>query len=136
MRDGVGQLKANTEQGNKSTTGLVHPDDITKSFGDATKFNAELAQYFPNEAYQIELIKRELKQHHFDLSGLIKDVDVHATSTHDNLERVKRKLFLRQKYAGTNRWSPKADMKVWQYEVATLIDDLQFSSDKLVPIIS
>jgi hypothetical protein len=113
LRNGVGQLKANTKKGDESTTGLVKPDEIKQSFKDATKFNAELVQYFPSEAYQIDLIKRELKQHHFDLSGLIKDVDVHATSTKDNVDRARRKLFLRKKYAGTSKWSPKADLRVW-----------------------
>jgi len=37
-------------------------------------------------------LQRELKIHHFDLANLIKDVEVHAMATRDNLERVIRKL--------------------------------------------
>jgi len=78
-------------------------------------------------------LKRELKLHHFDLANLIKDVNVHASGTHDNLDRVKRKLFLRQKYAA--RLTPRQDVKIWQYETKTLIADLKYSSDALGPII-
>jgi hypothetical protein len=79
----------------KSTTGLVKPTELSKNFDDAAKFNAEIMEYFPTEAKRIELLRRELKQHHFDLANLIKDVYVHADGTYDNLDRLKRKLWLR-----------------------------------------
>jgi len=95
LKRGIGQLRSNSKEANKSTTGLVKPENIHKNFADATQFNAEIAKYYPAEARRIEELKRELKLHHFDLANLIKDVNVHASGTHDNLDRVKRKLFLR-----------------------------------------
>ena len=77
---------------------MAKPDEIRKNFGDASRFNAEIHRYFPGQARVIEEQKRDLKIHHFELANLIKDVNVHASGTHDNLDRVMRKLFLRQKY--------------------------------------
>jgi DNA repair ATPase RecN len=74
-----------------------------------------------------------LKQHHIDLADLIHDVNVHAKGTHDNLDRVMSKLFLRKKYE--KKLTPRHDVKIWQYETKTLIADLKYSSEKLDPII-
>jgi hypothetical protein len=64
---------------------------------------------------------------------MIHDVSIHAKGTHDNLDRLKSKLFLRKKYK--DKMTPKADLKIWQYETRSLVADLKFSRDKLVPII-
>jgi DNA repair ATPase RecN len=64
---------------------------------------------------------------------LIKDVNVQAEQTKDNLARVIRKLFMRKKFAA--RLTALQDVKIWQYEVKSLIADLEFSSGKLDIII-
>lgn len=79
-------------------------------------------------------MKRDLKLHHLELANLIKDVSVHAESTKDNLERVARKLNLRNKYKA--RIKPVQDYKIWQYEIDTLIHDLEYSSKNLTPVIA
>jgi len=79
------------------------------------------------------VLKTQLKQHHLDLANLIKDVNVHAEGTKDNLHRVKSKLFLRKKYE--KKLTARQDVKIWQYETKTLIADLEYSSKKLDPII-
>lgn len=130
---GMEQLEKNSDTADKSTKGLVKPDEVAKSFADSAEFHGEIARFFPELSNRIGELKKELKGHHFDLANLIHDVSTHARSTHDNVERCQRKLFLRQKYS--DQLTAVNDFKIWQYEVRTLTADLKYSAEKLMPII-
>jgi len=95
---GMEQLENNSDTADKSTKGLVKPEEVAKSFADSAEFHGEIARFFPEQSNRIGVLKKELKGHHYDLANLIMDVNNHARSTHDNVERCQRKLFLRDKY--------------------------------------
>jgi DNA repair ATPase RecN len=76
-----------------------------------------------------------LKVHHFDLANQIKDVELMAQTTKDNLRRSVRKLNLRKKYEGTPKLSPSFDVKIWKYEIKTQLSDLQTQLEKANAII-
>jgi len=72
---------------------------------------------FPEGYAELAKLRQDLKIHHFTLSNTIKDVELLATATKDNLRRSFRKLDLRKKYSDENRLSVNTDEKIWKYEV-------------------
>lgn len=64
-------------------------------------------------------MRQDLKIHHFTLSNTIKDVELLAASTKQNLRRSIRKLNLRAKYLDNGKITPTFDAKIWKYEVKT-----------------
>jgi hypothetical protein len=72
---------------------------------------------FPEEYKEIHNIKQTLKLHHFTLSNTIKDVELLAKSTKNNLRRSIRKLNLRKKYTDADKLKASTDRKIWKYEI-------------------
>jgi len=73
-----------------------------------------------------------LKLHHFDLANAIKDTELLAQTTKDNLNRSVRKLNLRQKYADGEKsrpLTPTMDLKIWKLEIKYQSSDLGQSLD-------
>jgi hypothetical protein len=69
-----------------------------------------------------------LKIHHFDLANAIKDVELLATTTKDNIRRSVRKLDLRKSYMDGSKGkplTPSLDVKIWKYEIKCQNNDLQ-----------
>lgn len=79
---------------------------------------------FPKEYETITKLRQDLKIHHVDLANQIKDVELMAQTTKDNLRRSVRKLNLRKRYEGEGRLSPTMDVKIWKYEIKTQLADL------------
>lgn len=71
-----------------------------------------------------------MKIHHFDLSNAIKDVELLADTTKNNLRRSIRKLQLRKKYLDEDRLKPLTDAKIWKYECKSQVADLTVSLEK------
>lgn len=69
-------------------------------------------------------LRQDLKVHHFDLMNTIKDVELLAQSTMDNLSRSVKKLNLRKKYLDQDRLKASTDEKIWKYEIKYQISDL------------
>ena len=136
LTGGVGTLTKNANYGDKATKETVKPEDLSKNFRDAQEFNFEMSRQYPKQAYVIETVRRSLKLLHFDLANLTQDVKLQAETTKDNLQRAKSKLFLRKKIEGLNKLSAKLDRKIWEYEVKTLIADLELSLKELTKIVT
>jgi hypothetical protein len=83
----------------------------------------------------VEEEKLALKNHHFDLANLIKDVELIATSTIDNLERVYMCLRVRDKWKMEGRFSKKKATGIWKAEYKYLISSIERSIEELKVII-
>lgn len=77
-----------------------------------------------------------LKMHHLDLANLIKDVELIAVSTVDNLSRVFSKLGVRSRYIKADKYTPTRSGKIWKAEMKYLISGLERSLDKLKAIVA
>lgn len=114
----------------------VDPKKIQQSFADSAQFNAEIAKMFPKSYVAISGLRQDLKVHHFDLMNTIKDVELLATSTKDNLRRAIRKLDLRKKYIAGDGLNANTDAKIWKYEIKTQINNLTNSQEKCNRIVA
>jgi hypothetical protein len=135
LKGGEKSLKKNVEFGDKSTKGMVKPEEVTKNFGDSAQFAAEINKMFPKEYGIVTKLRQDLKIHHFDLANSIKDVELLAQTTKDNLRRSIKKLNLRKKYLDGDKLKPSTDAKIWKYEVKYQNSDLQQSLDKCNAIV-
>lgn len=90
---------------------------------------------FPKEYAIVAKLRQDLKIHHFELSNAIKDVELLADTTKNNLRRSIRKLNLRKKYLTEDRLKPNTDAKIWKYEVKSQIADLTVSYDRCTAIV-
>jgi len=79
---------------------------------------------FKEEYGVVTKLRQDLKVHHFDLANAIKDVELLATTTKDNLRRSIKKLALRKRYLEGDRLKPSTDAKIWKYEVKYQSADL------------
>lgn len=79
---------------------------------------------FPKSYTRMVALRQDLKVHHFDLMNTIKDVELLAQSTMDNLSRSVKKLNLRKKYLDQDRLKASTDEKIWKYEIKYQISDL------------
>lgn len=77
-----------------------------------------------------------MKIHHFSLSNNIKDVELLADTTKNNLRRSIRKLDLRADYRAEGRLKPNTDAKIWKYEVKSQIADLTVSLERCNEIVA
>jgi hypothetical protein len=91
---------------------------------------------FPKSYTAITGLRQDLKIHHFELMNTIKDVELLAQSTKDNLRRSFRKLDLRKKYIEGDGLSPNTDEKIWKYEVKSQIADLTNSMERCNEIVA
>jgi len=96
LKNGNAQLDKNVKFGDKTAKSTVKPEAVTKSFGDSAQFAAEISKMFPKEYKIVTKLRQDLKLHHFDLANAIKDTELLATTTKDNLNRSVRKLNLRK----------------------------------------
>jgi len=135
LEKGSKQLAENVKWGKKSGDESVDPKKIQKSFADSAQFNAEISKMFPKSYTKIAALRQDLKIHHFDLMNTIKDVELLATSTKDNLRRSIRKLDLRKKYQDGSGLKANTDAKIWKYEIKTQLSDLVNSQEKCNKII-
>lgn len=87
---------------------------------------------FPKEYEVVTKLRQDLKIHHFDLGNAIKDVELLAQTTKDNLNRSIKKLNLRKKYEekGTLASKPNTEIKIWKYEIKYQSQDLATSLEK------
>jgi len=79
-------------------------------------FAAGMAKLFPNEYKKVIGLRQDLKIHHFTLTNMIKDVEMLASNTKDNLRRSIRKMDLRKKKLNDGVLTPTFDRKIWKYE--------------------
>jgi hypothetical protein len=79
---------------------------------------------FPESYKRISAHRQDLKILHFELMNQIKDVELLATSTKDNLRRSIRKLDLRKKFIEGEGLSANTDEKIWKYEIKQQVNDL------------
>lgn len=135
LQNGSKALKDNVKFGEKTTTNTVKPEEVKKNFGDSAQFAAEIAKMFPKEYEVVTKLRQDLKIHHFDLGNQIKDVELLASMTKDNLRRSIRKLALREKYLEGNKLKPSTDAKIWKYECKSQISDLGISLEKCNAIV-
>jgi len=124
LKGGKDSLDKNVKFGDKTAKGTVKPEAVTKSFGDSAQFAAEINKMFPKEYKVVVQLRQDLKIHHFDLANSIKDVELLATTTKDNLRRSIKKLALRKRYLEGDRLKPSTDAKIWKYEVKYQSADL------------
>jgi hypothetical protein len=92
LKGGKDSLDKNVKFGDKTTKNTVKPEAVTKNFGDSAQFAAEISKMFPKEYGVVTKLRQDLKIHHFDLANAIKDVELLATTTKDNLRRSIKKL--------------------------------------------
>ena len=130
LKGGSKQLDKNVKFGDKTTKGVVKPENVAKNFGDSAQFQAEIHSMFPKEYGVVSKLRQDLKIHHFDLANAIKDVELLATTTRDNLGRSMRKLNLRKRYEEKGRLKPSTDAKIWKYEIRYQEQDLTQSLEK------
>lgn len=137
LNGGNDQLKKNVEFGDKTTKGTVKPAEVTKSFGDSAQFAAEISSMFPEDYAVVTRLRQDLKVHHFDLGNAIKDVELLAQTTKDNLRRSVKKLELRKKYEENGKIvaKPNLDVKIWKYEIKYQTQDLEQSLEKCDAIV-
>ena len=72
---------------------------------------------FPKEYIVVTKLRQDLKIHHFDLVAAVKDVELLASTTKDNLANSVKRLNLRKKYLDDGRLKPNTDAKIWKYQV-------------------
>lgn len=135
LEGGAKALGDNVKFGEKTTKDTVKPEEVSKNFADSATFAAEISTMFPTEYGVVTKLRQDLKIHHFDLSNAIKDVELLATTTKDNLRRSIRKLDLRKKYLDGDRLKPNTDAKIWKYECKSQVADLGMSLDKCNAIV-
>ena len=124
LKGGKDSLTKNVKFGDKTTKSTVKPESVTKNFGDSAQFAAEISSMFKEEYRVVTKLRQDLKVHHFDLANAIKDVELLATTTKDNLRRSIKKLALRKRYLEGDRLKPSTDAKIWKYEVKYQSADL------------
>lgn len=92
---------------------------------------------FGEEMGTIEEEKYMLKIHHFDLANLIKDSELIGTSTMENMDRVFRRLEIRDKWhaEGPKKYTVSRIGKIWKAEFKYLISNLERSITELDDII-
>jgi DNA repair ATPase RecN len=135
LNNGSKALNKNVDWAARSSKGTVKPEEVTKNFSETAKFAAEIKSMFPKDYATITKLRQDLKVHHFDLANQIKDVELMAQTTKDNLRRSVRKLNLRKKYEGTPKLSPSFDVCSTKYEIKTQLADLQTQLEKANAII-
>jgi len=135
LTGGKDSLKKNVEFGDKTTKGTVKPESVTKNFADSAQFAAEIYKMYPKEYGTVTKLRQDLKVHHFDLANAIKDVELLAQTTKDNLRRSIKKLNLRKKYLDGDKLKPSTDAKIWKYEVKYQNSDLLQSLEKCNAIV-
>lgn len=91
---------------------------------------------FPKQYEIVTKLRQDLKVHHFDLGNQIKDVELMATTTKDNLRRSFKKLELRKRYLGSDRLKPVTDAKIWKFEIKNQQNDLATQLEKANAIIA
>jgi len=69
------------------------------------------------------------------LSSTIKDVELLAQYTKNNIRRSVRKLNLRKRYEGEGKLNPLMDVKIWKYEIKSQVSDLGISIEKCNEVI-
>jgi len=135
MKNGSKGLKDNVAFGEKTTKGTVKPEEVSKNFGDSAQFAAEINKMFPKEYKIVTKLRQDLKIHHFDLANQIKDVELLAQTTKDNIRRSVRKLQLRKKYLDNGKMKPTFDVKIWKYEIKCQNNDLATQLEKCNAIV-
>jgi hypothetical protein len=132
LKGGNAQLNKNVKFGDKTAKNTVKPEKVTKSFADSAQFAAEINKMFPKEYGIVTKLRQDLKLHHFDLANAIKDTELLAQTTKDNLRRSMRKLKLRKDYADGKKskpLKPLMDLKIWKLEIKYQSSDLGQSLD-------
>lgn len=61
------------------------------------------------------------------MTNVIKDVELLAVATKNNIRRGVRKLNLRKKYEGEGKLTALLDVKIWKYEIRSQVSDLGVS---------
>lgn len=135
LKNGAKQLSNNVKFGDKTTKGTVNPVEVAKSFGDSASFAAEIYKMFPKEYGIVTQLRQDLVLHHHDLANAIKDVDLLAMTTSDNLGRSIRKLNLRKRYIEGDKLKPLTDAKIWKFEIKYQQNDLKVSLEKCDAIV-
>lgn len=76
-----------------------------------------------------------MKIHFFNIAGLIKDVELLGQSTIDNLDKIQRRVNVREKWKTQGKLTYKRLGNVWKNEMKYLISSLERSLDRLNNII-
>jgi hypothetical protein len=71
----------------------------------------------------------------FDISNVIKDIQVMVVSTKDNLSRIDRTFVLRHKYAAKIEANPSMDVKLWKKIYTSFVNDLAYQVEKITEIV-
>jgi hypothetical protein len=76
-------------------------------------------------------LRQDLKIHHLNLANTVKEVELLATTTKNNISRSVKRLNLRKRYLGTpGKLTPLIDAKIWKYEVKYQESDLETQIEK------
>jgi len=112
----------------------VDPRKIQHAF-KASAFNAEIAGVYPKESKEIHDLKNKLKIHHLDLSNIIKDGELIASSTQTNLKRTQRVLVLRDKYKDAKQLDARKETMLWTLEIKRLIADIEYAGKHVAELV-
>lgn len=110
IKNGVKTLSDNVKTTEKGATKGVDPHKIQQAF-KGSKFNAQIAAIYPKEHAKIEAMKKKMKEHHLDLSNLIMDAELVASSTKTNVARTQKILTLRDRYKKKNMLTMEREEK-------------------------
>jgi len=72
----------------------------------------------------------------FDISNLVKDTELIATSTKNNLSRLHRRMALRLKYQGTEKLEGSTDFKIWYYLVKSFSADVDYQVENIKKVLT
>jgi hypothetical protein len=71
--------------------------------------------------------RQDLKVHYFQLSQILKDVELQARSTERALRSPIRRLGLRKTYEDAGKLTPVTELGIWKYEVKSVLASLERS---------
>jgi hypothetical protein len=113
-------LKANVDTMEHVISQLMNQKDVWL-FDDVSK------KYFAHNAQ----IRQESKLLGFDIMNFIKDVQLMAVSTKDNLSRIERSINLREKYMSKLEDNPAMDIKLWKKIYGSFVSDLKYQMETI-----
>ena len=118
-------MSQNLEIMYKMLSQITKPGEMNKVFGSSARFAAQISDLLPHEYNTLIKLRQDLKVHHFDLSNAIKDVELTAQSTRDNMSRTIRKMKLRARYVKAKKLKDSTDAKIWKYAFRYMKSDLE-----------
>jgi len=99
------------------------------------QLEVEIRRVYKKEADDLTKIRKELKNHFYDLTTTIKDGELIAKSTKKNMLSTVRKLNARTRFKNRKILTPTREAKVWGMVVRKLVNDITYSMKKVSAVV-